>query len=160
VAARISAEQSLTQAAQSLAVLIGLPNGEVVNAPLASEPPPAERSAPAFDRATMPRLVELALERRDDLPGAQESVEANGTQLVAAKSQRLPKLQLRIAGGLGGLTEGARQAKDLIPGEAERNGLAAQGTISFSFPIENNLAKGQVVEQLGEVRQSQDQSRL
>lgn len=160
VAARISAEQSLTQAAQSLAVLIGLPNGEVVNAPLASEPLPAERSVPAFDRATMQRLVELALERRDDLRAAQKIVESNEILLVAAKNQLLPKLQLQIAGGLGGLTEGARQAKDLIPGEAELNGLAAQGTISFSFPIENNLAKGQVVEQLGEVRQSQDQSRL
>ena len=160
MAARIAGEQELTEAAQSLAVLIGLPNADVASAPRASEALPQQQSVPAFDRTTMQRLVELALERRDDLRAAQKIVESNEILLVAAKNQLLPKLQLSIAGGLGGITEGARQVKDLVPGEAELNGLAAQGTITFSFPVENNLAKGQVVAQQGAVSQSEDESRL
>lgn len=160
VAARISGEQDLTEAAQNLAVLIGLPNSEVALAPRAAEPLPSEQSVPSFSRTTLQRMVDLALERRDDLRAAQKIVESNEILLVAAKNQLLPKLQLQVAGGLGGLTEGGRQARDLVPGEAELNGLAAQGTISFSFPIENNLAKGQVVAQQGAVAQSADESRL
>lgn len=160
VAARIAAEQDLTEAAQSLAVLIGLPNADVASAPRAAEPLPQQQSVPAFDRATIQSLVELALERRDDLRAAQKIVESNEILLVATRNQLLPKLQLEIASGLGGMTEGARQAKDLVPGEAELNGLAAQGTITFSFPVENNLAKGQVVAQQGAVSQSEDESRL
>lgn len=160
IASRIAAEQQLTEAAQSLAVLIGLPNDQVAHAPRAAEPLPTQQTVPAFDRATIQRLVDLALERRDDLRAAQQSVESNRILLVAAQNQLLPKLNLQLAGGLGGMTEGARQAKDLVPGDAEVNGLAAQGTITFSFPVENNAAKGQVVAQQGVVDQSLDSARL
>lgn len=160
VASRIAGEQDLTEAAQSLAVLIGLPNHEVAIAPRAADALPAQQSVSTFDRATTERLVELALERRDDLHAAEKAVESNRILLVATQNQLLPKLQLQIAGGLGGLTEGGRQAQDLIPGEAEVNGLAAQGTITFSFPIQNNVAKGQVVAQQGIVSQSVDNARL
>jgi outer membrane protein TolC len=160
VASRIAGEQDLTEAAQSLAVLIGLPNADVASAPRAADALPPEQSVSGFDRATMQRLVEVALERRDDLRAAQSVVQSNEILLVAARNQLLPKLQLQIAGGLGGLSEGGRQAKDLVPGDAEVNGLAAQGSLTFSFPIENNLAKGQVIAQQGAVAQSEDQSRL
>lgn len=160
VAARIAGEQDLTEAAQSLAVLIGLPNADVASAPRAADALPPEQSVSSFDRATMQRLVEIALERRDDLRAAQSIVQSNEILLVAAKNQLLPKLQFQVAGGLGGLSEGGRQAKDLVPGEAEVNGLAAQGSLTFSFPIENNLAKGQVIAQQGAVAQSEDESRL
>jgi len=160
VAARISGEQDLTEAAQNLAVLIGLPNADVASAPRAADALPPEQSVRSFDRATMQRLVEVALERRDDLRAAQSIVQSNEILLVAAKNQLLPKLQFQVAGGLGGLSEGGRQVKDLVPGEAEVNGLAAQGSLTFSFPIENNLAKGQVIAQQGAVAQSEDESRL
>jgi outer membrane protein len=160
IASRISAEQQLTEAAQSLAVLIGLPNDQVAHAPRAAEKLPTQQTVPSFDRTTMQRLVELALERRDDLRAAQKSVESNRILLVAAQNQLLPKLQLEIASGLGGITEGARQARDLVPGESDINGLAAQGTITFSFPVQNNVAKGQVVAQQGAVDQSIDSARL
>ena len=160
IASRIAAEQDLTEAVQNLAVLIGLPNHEVASAPRAAEPLTTQQSVPTFDRATIQRLVDLALERRDDLRAAQKSVESNRILLVAVQNQLLPKLQLEIAGGLGGLTEGSRQARDLVPGEAEVNGIAAQGTLTFSFPIENNVAKGQVVAQQGVVDQSVDSARL
>lgn len=161
VASRIASEQSLTQAAQNLAVLIGLPNDQVVNAPLASQELPTRRTVPSFDRALIQRLIDLALARRDDLRAAEKQVESSRILLLAAQNQLLPKLDLQIAGGLGGLTENeGRNARQLIPGEAEINGLAAQATITFSFPIENNVAKGQLAVQQASVEQSADNRTL
>ncbi len=161
VASQIASEQALTQAAQSLAVLIGLPNDQVANAPRASQNLPTRSTVPSFDRETIQRLVTLALERRDDLRAAEKQVESNRILLVAAQNQLLPKLDLQVAAGLGGLTENeGRTARQLIPGEAEINGLAAQATITFSFPIENNLAKGQVAVQQATVEQSADNRTL
>lgn len=161
VATRIAGEQALTQAAQNLAVLIGLPNDQVAEAPRAAQKLPVRSTAPTFDRTTIQRLIALALERRDDLRAAEKQVESNRILLVAAQNQLLPKLDLQIAGGLGGLTENeGRTARQLIPGEAEVNGLAAQATITFAFPIENNLAKGQVAVQQAAVEQSADSRTL
>ncbi|MEW6268611.1 MAG: TolC family protein [Thermodesulfobacteriota bacterium] len=161
VATRIAGEQQLTEAAQSVAVLIGLPNDQVASAPRASQELPTRRSVPSFDRALIQRLVALALERRDDLRAAEKQVESNRILLVAARNELLPTLDLQIAGGLGGLTENeGRNARQLIPGEAEVNGLAAQASITFSFPVENNAAKGELAVQQATVEQSADNRTL
>lgn len=161
VADRIAAEQNLTTAIQSLAVLIGLPPHQVARAPRAGQPLPARRPVPSFDQEAVQRLIALALERRDDLRAAEKTVDSNRYLLVAAQDQLKPQLDLQIAAGLGGLTEGTgRNARQLIPGEQQVNGVAAQGTITFSFPVENNAAKGGVVAQLGALEQSADERTL
>jgi len=156
VASRIAGEQSLTDAAQTLAVLIGLPNDQVARAPRAAQPLPPKQPVPPFSHALLQRLVALALAKRDDLRAAESSVESNRILLVAAQNALLPQLDVQIAGGLGGLSENGRNARQLIPGEAQVNGLAAQASITFSFPIENNNAKGQLAIQQAEVEQSAD----
>ena len=158
---RLAAEQQVVAAQEQLALDMGMSADRM----LAERPSPADdfpraegQELPSDTASCMEYYAEQALRRRADyLASERRSAEAK-TLLNATRNRLLPQVDLNFSAGYYGLRQG-RQAGDFfgstytgVPGPN-----AAAG-ITYSFPENNQLARGELMQSQGLVIQADVQS--
>ncbi len=154
-AARIAAEQRLTQARQSLALAIGRSLKELPTAPLPGDrfpSPPTNAAPPAFQGQAM---IEQCLNRRADYQAALKTQKAAEILLRAARRNLKPQLDFELEVGYASLDEGSQFRRfygALDP--RDFTGLNTMGTLRLQWPFGNNAARGQFVQREAAEQQS------
>ena len=155
---RISAELQQSTASQQLGVAMGFSPGELLAEPLAINSFPKPAASHLFEIADARPLIDLALKLRPDIQAGIDSIAANKILLAGAKNAALPTVDLILGGGyqVARITQTTRSstAKD------SQGGWFVGGGVNMAYPIFNNAAEGQVVQQESQLRQSQTQVSL
>jgi outer membrane protein TolC len=155
---RISAELQQSTASQQLGVAMGFTPEELLAEPLAVTAFPKPSTTHLFDINDARPLIDLALNLRPDIQSGLESVTANKILLAGAKNAALPTLDLILGGGyqVARITQTTRTSTS----KDSQGGWFVGGGVSMAYPIFNNAAEGQVVQQQSQLRQSQTQVSL
>jgi len=159
---RLAAEQQVLVAQQQLAFDMGTSADQIITyLPLpADDFPIAEnQELPADTASCMDYYAEEALRRRPDYIASQARYEENRTLLTAARNRLLPQIDLNFAAGYSGLKEGRQFSNFLSSSYLGVPGPNATAGISYSFPPNNQLARGSVMQSEGLVTQAEIQSR-
>ena len=155
---RISAELQQSTASQQLGVAMGFSPGELLAEPLAINSFPKPSASRLFEIADARPLIDLAMKLRPDIQAGIDSMAANKILLAGAKNAALPTVDLILGGGyqVARITQTTQSstAKD------SQGGWFVGGGFNMSYPIFNNAAKGEVVQQESQLRQSQTQVSL
>lgn len=157
-AQRIAAEQSQSQASQQLAVALGFLPRELLHEPLAIDPFPIPKASDRLTPDMIDELIELALERRADVRSDRQMIASNRSLVTGAENNALPEVDLLIGGGLQQST-----TRENFTGGTFRDtqqGAAIAATISVSWPIENNVAKGGLVQSRSQLNQARLEASL
>ena len=145
---RIAAEQSLTQARSSLARAIGLTAMEASGVPPAADDYPAA-GAPAEDVTNhLAALRREALDRREDLRASALRVEEARVALVALQRNLAPQLDMTMSVGSSGLKEGNASSDFLSGFDSKLHGPNALLSFTYQFPVQNNVAQGQLAQRI------------
>ncbi len=157
-AQRIAAEQQQSLASQQLAVAMGFTPMELLNEPLIIDPFPTPQADEVLTTDKIKALIELAISLRCDVRSDKQLVEANRVLVSGAENALLPEIDLILGGGLqqGDNTQSVtgRRTTD------SQRGLAAAATLSVSWPIFNNTAKGELVQSQAQLQQARVQASL
>lgn len=147
IAARMAADQQLVDAKHSLGLAMGLSSDGIqsMGLPIDDYPELSEKHIEYITRIGA-RIGELALERRADYLGSKKSEEAAKVLVVAARKGLRPQLDLTVGAGYNGLDEG--NAYELYVTSLKENvrGYNASFSISYKWPVENNAAKGALLQ--------------
>ena len=141
--ARIAAEQQVEQARHALGLAMGAPAAELNVGTSASDefpPPPSDSPLPRFEGQPM---IERSLNRRADYQASLKTQQAARILETGARKNLKPQLDLNLEAGYTGLDEGGHFRKFYSSIDPRNTGgLNALGTVRFSFPFENNAARG------------------
>jgi outer membrane protein TolC len=151
---RLDAQRADIEARQNLGVQMGLPWESMsgLTAPTSELPTVAERDVPAGERLN--RLVAESLPRRPDLLAANIRVQAAETLAVAARRNLEPQLDLALDIGWSGLTESDGGTAFVAPIGERISGVNAGANLSFSYPMQNNAARGALSSRRAEVQKA------
>jgi outer membrane protein len=156
-ATRIGAEQQIEFARLQLAVDMGLTPDQMLSLPHAVDdfPNPENQPLPPNEFAAKQRYLAESLRRRADfLAAGKRSAEARRL-LVAARNQLLPALNLNVITGYSGLKEGKGFEQLFGASIQGAQGVDAALGISFTFPPRNDVARGQLVQNLALLNQAE-----
>jgi outer membrane protein len=141
----IAAQEQLKQAQDNLALALGVPFDQFAKIGLPSDEFPKNLAANQLNDANLiTRWSALALDGRLDLQAAKLRQQAAQVMLAKARRDVLPKLDLQLAVGYQGLSEGAdfdRFPKSLTE---QIYGTNTSAGLNFMYPIGNNTARGMV----------------
>ena len=156
-ASRLMAEQSVVEAKQALALAIGVSSANVLEIPDPTDPYPDETTTSLISTtpAALKNYIQLALSRRADYLAAKKRVQESSALVVAARNQLKPQLDIVVSGGYAGLQETTRFDKYLSSIFQNIYGPSVVGGIQYSFPLENRVARGQLVENEATLQQLQ-----
>ena len=149
---RIAAEQNLIAAQQQLAVAMGLDSDQISNANFSLEEFPEPEAPRLAD--TITKYVQQAFIRRADYLAAQIRVDESRILMVSAQNTLKPQLNVSFQTGASGLSEGTAPAQFINSPYHAIQGLDAIGGITYNFPVNNNLAKGEVRQALAGLNQA------
>jgi outer membrane protein len=144
-ASRIAAEQQLLQAKQQLAVAMGLSAENMFAGREATDPLPAEITAPLRPGDIQATITE-ALGRRADYLATKKREGETEILAEAAKNQLKPQLDLQFSTGYSGLKDGTDPGQYLISPFQGVHGVDAIGGVRYQFPLENRAAEGSVLQ--------------
>jgi outer membrane protein TolC len=146
MANRVSAEQTLIEAQQQLALAMGSTADQMSSAGNPSEdfPPVGAETLPVVDSTLMEKYVQKALQRRADYLASQRRVREADVLLGAARNQLKPLVTLNLDTGVSGLSEGTGLAQFFSSPYHSIKGLDALAGITYNFPPRNDLATGQL----------------
>ncbi|MBF0402865.1 TolC family protein [Candidatus Magnetominusculus xianensis] len=151
---RISSEQNIVQAQVNLGLMMGLGDEQIWKlTPISFKSENFDNltvNAPAVDG----RLVELALERRNDLKSLKRQVDAQKVLLTAAKKNMLPQLNLTLSGGYNGLSEKDYFSEYFTSYGKNMAGPNISAQLSLNLPLRNNAAIGAFIQQKAGYEQS------
>ena len=136
---RILAEQTLQDVKHELGIVMGLPFKQVSDLPPALDQfPKIYEELPKMDDAI---LIDYALKHRMDLKAMRNRKNGVKLQMDAAKNNMRPQLDASVTLGRIGVAEGTESDN---PGAVQRNQgeNSAQATVSFRWPVNNNVARG------------------
>lgn len=153
-AARIGGERTLFAARQSLGREIGLDRSAIAALPLPSDPFPVLEPVAAVSEAD--RFVSAALERRADLQAARERRNASEILRRAADNGLRPQLDLVLTPSYTGFVEGTDPASFFSPLYRNVPGASAEFSLSLSWPTQNSVARGELIQ----IEASREQSTL
>ena len=155
---RIAAAQSVIEARQALGVAMGTPVEEMDDIPAPSDDfaDPSQLLLPSVTTPSLQRYIHEALARRADYLAAVRRKDSLQVLAVAAMNQVQPQWDVVMAAGYASLREGTRPDRLLTSPFSRVGGPDLTGGIRYSFPLKNNLAKGQ----LEQARASVDQAAL
>jgi outer membrane protein TolC len=155
MASRLVAEKSFAQAALALATAMGLTPDQLPATPLAADDFP--EMPPDFDdsSAMIEALVRDALRDRPDLRSASLNEEAAAVLLEGARDNLLPQLDASLFGGYAGVDSGGEFSRYATALTRNAQGLNVQGSLAFTWPVQNRAALGQYASQIA----SRDQYR-
>ena len=152
-AARILAEQAVDEARVQLGSVMGLTAAATLALGAPSTDFPVPPAGSVADDATVARLRGVALRLRPDLAAQRVSNEAWDTELEQFRSASLPHLDLHVAVGYVGLTEGPGYAHLVSPLYRNVPGLNASVQLSYAWAASNSGPRGQVVSEEALVQQ-------
>lgn len=139
---RISAEQDLVGAAQSLAVAMGLDLNEIVTAPLASEHFPNELPQDQLDHAPRHALASIAMENRADRLAALKLQVSSKILVDAARINLRPQVGFNMRASYSAVTQDSR-VQNFTESFDREVGPSFTAGLSLQWPLENNVARGQ-----------------
>jgi outer membrane protein TolC len=146
-------ELAYFQARQALAVAIGLPAEELIRAPApAGDLPPPPAAVP--DAALAGRFVDESLRHRGDYGALlKAAAEARVLERKAELDLR-PELDLSAqVGYAGGAASASSRAGGALSSFSQNvNGPAGQVGLSLAWPVENNVARGNLATQRAQAR--------
>jgi outer membrane protein len=159
---RIAAEQRMLESKQALALAMGI-SYEQLNMPLAATdvfPDGETQLTPSTSPEAIKYYIEQALTRRGDYLASKERQLSAQVLVGAARNQLLPQLDVRFGTGYSGLKEGTRPDRFFNSVWTRVKGVDVVAGITYSFPVENNVAIGQLAQasashQQTELRSSQ-----
>lgn len=140
---RISNEQALLSAQQTLGQLMGLSYQQITLLEPTDEFPSNTNEMPAHE-SQLARLTHLAMERRSDLAAALLRQDSAKTLTSANKNDLKPQLNLTGSIGYAGLVEGGNPLEGL---SQNTSGANFGTTISYLWPFDNNVARGRYRQQ-------------
>lgn len=147
-AQRIAAEQQVLAAQQALALAMGLGADEVKQMAIPTDELPdwPHDSPPSITPQLVDQFVGEALRRRADLLAVRDRQHSAEILVPAARNQLKPVVNLTVNSGYAGLWEGRNFAK--IAGSAfyKVKGPDAYAQITYRFPVQNNVAAGQLIQ--------------
>ena len=144
--ARLGAEQALLEARQKLGQATGMAPQQLAELEPLDDFPPLQQGLLATD-AVQQRLLDLALQQRADLAAARLRQEAAKVSQSVAQSALQPQLDLNLSVGYATLLE-ANAASSMLSALGQQRSRANIGTsISYQWPVDNNVAKGRYVQQ-------------
>jgi outer membrane protein TolC len=156
---RIAAEQALTEARSALARAIGLSAPEAFALPLPRDEYP--EAGPAAEDV-LNRLSDLrahALDRREDLKSADLRLERARVLVEAFRRNLQPQFDVTFSLGSNGLKEGNGIGDYWEAFGSKLRGPNAGLSFNFQFPVQNNVAAGQLAQRLSAHDQARVQSR-
>jgi outer membrane protein len=147
---RMSGEQGVYEARQSLGVAIGIPYEQIDALPLPSDAfPEKPAEVPALDA-----MVALARQRRSDLESARRREASASALLVVAENNLRPKLDLLATVGYAGLDEGAKLSRYLTSLGTRATGPQVTLGVSWDVSPTNNQALGRLARAQSQASQS------
>lgn len=138
IAARIQAEAELIRARQTLAVVSGWSPSSLLLAPLTADKFPVAPAGELFP--VIGELVGAALNLRDDLRSARETIKSRKVLMDAAWLELRPTVNLQFEASYAPF-ENRNNTTTTDGGEWQ-----GVGQFLFEFPIENNSARGTYVQ--------------
>jgi outer membrane protein TolC len=149
-ASRIAAEQALLDSRRVLARQMGMPVDQMFKLPLPGDDyPDFEVGKIDLPRDTE-RLVLLALEKRADLEANRQLKLSADYLVTAARNNLKPELDLTAGGSYAGLAEGAHADAYERAYYTNRYGPSFNVSLSFTWPIGNSQARGQLISALAQ----------
>lgn len=140
---RISAEQDLVNAAQNLAVAMGLDLNEIITAPLADEHFPEALPVDQLKAAPRFALASLAMENRADRLASLKAQLSSKILVDAARINLKPNVGLQVRGSYAGNTQDSQYEAYWRAFDREV-GPSVSAALSLNWPMENNAARGQL----------------
>lgn len=142
-AARLGAEQAVTDARVALALAMGLPAGRAWSLPPAVDDFPTPPSG-AWARGLDSALVGAAVDRRGDLAAARLRLEAASELTAAARDESRPRLDLDLSVAATGIQAGDAFGQLFSTLYSEPRGLEVRAGLSYRFPLGNRAASGRL----------------
>ncbi|BCO25540.1 hypothetical protein MIZ03_0401 [Rhodoferax lithotrophicus] len=144
--ARLGAEQAMLEARQKLGQATGMAPQQLAELEPLDDFPSLQQGLLA-SADVQQRLLDLAMQQRADLAAARLRQEAAKVSQAVARSALQPQLDLNLSVGYATLLEG-NAASSLVRTLNQNRSSANIGTsISYQWPVENNVAKGRYVQQ-------------
>lgn len=149
-ASRIAAQQALVVARQNLGTTMGLDYSGIESLPLPSNVfPQATQQAMRLMRSV--KIVKRALNRRWDLKASRTRMKENHILLVADRLNKRHALNLNVGLSYNGVNSGNDAFKAL---KDKRSGPNVSASVSYTWPIGNNVADGTYMQQSASYDQS------
>jgi outer membrane protein TolC len=139
------------EAKRTLAQIMGITSTQMKILPPPVSPFPKQRPM-QFTQASLPKFFANMMRCRNDIRAAFLNIKANYALLKLQKTNLGPQLDGNVAVGYRGLNEGASFGNAL---SNNAKGPVATVGVTYSFPIENNTARGNFLAQSGVYAQSQ-----
>ena len=158
ISQRLSAQLQQSTASQQLGVAMGLTPKELLAEPFAINSFPRPSSSQSFQISDVKPLIDLAIKLRPDIRSSLDTVAANKILLAGAKNASLPTFNVTLGGGYQ--VARINQVANSSTSNDSQGGAFVGGGINLAFPIFNNAAEGQVVQQKSQLKQSQTQVSL
>jgi outer membrane protein len=153
-AARVAGEQSLYQAQQELGLAMGVSYDlfKSLRPPIDPFPQPSE-TALKQSKAILPQLLTQSLANRADYLALQKNQESAKILVEAARNGLKPQLDFNLNFGYSGLDEGRALQRYVTPFVRNVPGLSAAAGLTYHFPVQNNAAQGDFIQQKAVLRQ-------
>ncbi len=146
--ARISSEQTLVEARQTLGLAIGLPAEEIERLPKAATLFPAPPAGDAPLAAPTGALAD-AFGQRDDWAAAEQDQRSADALLRGARSDLRPRLDLSLTTGYKAAETGLGLSQFFAPAWRRSPKLDATLQLSLAFPPANSRARGRLLQSAG-----------
>lgn len=135
------------QARQSLGLSIGYRHDQLILPPEVSGESPAVIDLQSIRPAVGEKYVFEALARRGDYVAANLNVETEEALLHRAKNNLKPRLDMELTVGYAGYDARRDRFRPSYAVSNDLTGVNALGSLNFEWPMANNVARGQVVNQ-------------
>lgn len=134
--------QKKYESQEKLALSIG--NNDQDELPETVGPFPVPATPETLAKLDLKKLLNLAIDRRLDVKAQQKLIDAAGVNVMKAKDDTRPSLDLALSGGYTAARDNFSKEKTsvLYTNHDERNGPDYSVALSFSYPLGNNAANG------------------
>jgi outer membrane protein TolC len=142
----IAAAEQVNSTKGTLAVIMGIPSEQVANIGEPSEEFALEWSGTLAKLEQQPmqdEWVAIAKEKRLDILAAKLNQEASAVKLAKMRRDVLPKLDLALKAGRNAIELGDGYGRYVDALSSDIRGTDVGATLTFLYPLGNNLAKGQ-----------------
>ncbi|MES2295977.1 MAG: TolC family protein [Pseudomonadota bacterium] len=141
---RIAAEQSLLEAKQRLGMLLGMGQSQLASMAVEPEFIAALNDASRL-KSELARLIDTAMQARPDLLAARLHQKSAKIMTEQTRDALKPQIDLVLNAGYAGLSEGGSAYDGLTRNRAKPN---IGATISYQWPVKNNVAQGRYKQQI------------